>query len=199
MDKVIASFRRSGYNLLAQLLHRNLETGCSNYEQLHYSHSSVPVRPFICVHRGILPTMLSYYRMRERFGIGECSFYCFLRERADLLPKATGCAVLYNGSLRTEAHYPKYDARPLPQVWLDFTSEARASAKLQFSYQQVVENPYGVCKKVALAFNVQPRIGEFVPVLNRVGWIPVEEQPVAVSSADYKLLAQYEEQLCERL
>jgi len=189
----IVSFRRSGYNLAAKLLWQNAETGLDNYEGLHFSHSHMPAGPFLHIYRPLLPVMLSYYRMRERFGIGECSFTDFLRAPESMLPTSKTCDVQYNGEQRTEAHQHKRSAVPLSLQWLLRNDAWRRAARLHVSYEMVCTEPLRFVHMVSAAFGVPLKMG-FKPVLERVGWWASQEAPVEATEQDYVYLQQLQDE-----
>lgn len=189
----IVSFRRSGYNYLANLLWRNLENSWADYEELHYSHSRVCPEPYVCVTRDLLPTMLSWYRIKGRFGVGECSFSEFIRTAVADLPVATACDVHYNGRRVTESHRTQDSVLTLPELWSASTSLFLLQAKLSLHYNSLVRDPLRCVQAVSEVFSC-PMRGAFDPVLERVGWWPAKEEQPSVVRSDLELLQSVQDQ-----
>lgn len=194
MHPYIVSFRRSGYNLLANLLHTNLETGVHEYEDLHYSHTRMPVQPYIAVVRALLPTMVSFYKLKGRFGIGECGFGHFIRIPQKYLATTDECDVRYNGNRRCDAATlpSTYRELTLPEQWCELTPKFAEGAYLCFAYHDLTDRPLQVVHKVAEAFHLAKK-PPFKPIDNKVGWTPDPGIQVDIEPADYVLLAKLED------
>ena len=190
MAKIVA-FRRAGTHALASLLHRNLDTGLPSYEDLHYSHSRIPEGPFVHVHRPLLPVALSFWRMRERFGIARSvSFAELLREPMDNLPRAESAATLHNGALDMEVHRVQCELT-MPNMWLRDTKRFAAEAAVNVKYSAVQEYPLLVVETVMHRLGLQ-RQSRFCLIHDRVGWWPKSEVHPAVTYLDLCLLDQVE-------
>jgi len=189
----IVSFRRSGLHYLAELLFRNLETGAPDREALHYSHSRVPGSPYVCIYRQAFPTLLSFWRMRRRFGV-ECSFADLLRVPFVELPSAPGGAYL-DGAYVADAARPAV-AQPLLDAWLSDTLRFLRGCAVAVPYDGAVAEPLRAVEAVQSALQLRRKPDFSVPFA-RVGWAPAAEEAPDVSEADLRLVAVAERQLRE--
>lgn len=198
MVPLIVSFRRTGTHALAKLLHQNLRTGKDSYENLHYSHSRIPATPYIHIWRPILPTMLSMWQMRERFGVRvDTPFSRFIRAPYPDLFVADACKVDLDGVERTDAHRIKgWDDEPLsiPERWLRDTNRFAANAAINVSYHAISDCPLRVISATAMVFELEP-VGELKLLRERVGWVPSVETDPGVVSADLLHLQKFEQVL----
>ena len=170
----IVAFRRTGTHFLANLLARNLQTP-QTPEDMHYSHSQMPAKRFITIWRPLLPTMLSMYKMRERFGIARsCGFTDMVLLPIQQLPKTSTCDVLHYGKKVEQAHELPCQDKSLLELWREHTLEFARNAFICFRYCNVIADPLTAIRTVAKAFSIGTT-ETFMPVTERVGWFSVKE------------------------
>jgi hypothetical protein len=197
----IVSHTRTGTHLLAKLIHSNFTTGLDDYEKLHFSHSRIPMNaeaaplPYIHLWRPIYPVMLSIWRVREHLGIHkDVSFSTILRTVWSDMKRSESCETLFNGEQRNLVCPPRDFDDTLPDRWLKLTRYFREHAYIEFSYQDVVDRPWEVLRRIANRFSKwSARKTEFTPVLQRVGWYSTADEQPKITAADMKLLEGYEE------
>lgn len=189
----IMSFRRTGTNLLAKLLHDNLVTSAAEYAQLHCSHSTVPSEKFIATYRPLLPTMMSLYHMRERFGVQlSVSFEDFIRVPYDKLPEATTCASFIDGTPSLVCFRLPFTV-PLPQAWVHDTTRFAEQASVVVHYSAMLEQPLRVVQAVAGALHL-PMRGSFTVPQSRVGLWPSDESDIPIDLDDVRYLQRIQDQ-----
>lgn len=192
---MIVSFRRSGTHLLAELLFRNLETGAKSAEELHFSHSTLPDFPYVCVWRPILPTALSFWRMRERFGLAKSvTFSQMVQEPWAHLEKCEDASALLNGVFVSQAT-KQLDFGSFCEAWLNDTQRFVANSRIHVRYSALVERPYDVVREIAREMRLKRRSSEFQLVHERVGWAAVHEEQPVVQEADLLKLSRTEAML----
>jgi hypothetical protein len=191
---LICAFRRSGTHYAAKLIQENLDTGIDDYEKLHGSHSRALAQPYICIRRHIVPTMISYYKMRERFGIHRSvTFTEMITAKAKDLRKAEACDVLRDGERVTKAHVPDYGEWTLPEAHRFIGIRLARHALRTYQYNDIVDDPYAFVRSVMRAFKLHMRPDRaFSDIKSRVGWVPtIDSETVELTSDDYRLLSSY--------
>lgn len=192
----IVSHTRAGVHYLASLLFANIETGAASYEELHYSHTRVPVCSYIHLYRQLLPTVLSMWRVRDHLGVAQSvSFSDYIRTPMDRLLKAESGPAYYNGEYTERVCAPSiaYKGTVLER-WLEYTHKFQATTDLSVSYEEVVAAPKAAVELVACAYGLRCKPG-FTAVVGPVGWQPSREEKPSVSSDDLLLIRRFQCQL----
>lgn len=187
------SHTRAGVHYLAALLHANLETGAGSYEELHYSHTRVPEGPYLHLHRRLLPTAVSMWRVRDHLGVNrDIPFADYIRTPMHQLPPAESGPAYLNGEYSERVCAPpvQYCGTVLER-WLEYTSRFEGSSiDLSLSYEEVVAAPEAAVELAARAFGLARRGAFEVPGL--VGWQPACVERPAVSADDLLLMRRFQ-------
>jgi len=184
--------------LLAKLLWLNLETGASEYEQLHFSHSRVPHgHAYVHLFRPALPTMVSQWKVREHAGVAaSVTFGDMLRVPWFDLPISTnGGGAVFNGAPDNRVCVQRIFHGTALDRWLEYTLRFAASAALNVNYYDVVRDPEAVVRDCAHTLHFGRKRTPFARVEDRVGWwVPGAVDP-RVTDADLELIEQYQQKL----
>lgn len=197
----IVSHIRTGTHYLCSLLHRNLETGAADYEELHYSHSRLPPNgeKYIHIHRPLFSVLLSVWRIREHAGLhGSVSFSDLVHTPHSDLPRTSSCEAVFNGERWDRVCPPKgyLPEETFPEHWLRMMRLFDASAHASYSYDLAVNCPLHVVEDVSQKFGVA-KVPGFAPVLSRVGWWPAKQETPEVTEQDMRRIEAIQAQWCD--
>lgn len=196
----IVSFRRTGTHLLAKLLHSNAETGAESYTELHFSHSKLSPRPYVATLRAVYPTMVSMWRMRDRFLVPRSvSFSDFVRRPFDSLVGDVAPRVVLDGVPVPDGERGPFScATSLAEKWAVDTIRFAEGAAVVVPYTLMVDDPLCAVGCVCTALSLKRRSG-FTPVLHRVGYWSLDEEDPVVTLSDFRYLQEFQEHVDSRL
>lgn len=182
------------------LIYSSFRTPYRHYADMFDTHQPTTRKENVLTIQMIRPAtevMLSLYRMRSRFGIGNVSFADFLRTPYVAMPKVSQCRIIKrfpNEELYTECTHmlSPVDKRPLDH-WQYVVRNHCECADIQIQFSELVSEPQRIIEMIAKAVS-WPFVVESVQLpKERVGWFDPNEQEISATKSDVALMAAYDQ------
>lgn len=136
------------------------------------------------IYRAVFPTMLSMWRLRERFGVAKrVTFSQFLREPWASLPKTSKSACESAHGVDAAIAPPRLEAETALDRYVAALQLFR-DAPVQISYYKATTKPRETVRYIAGALGATMRLS-FTPVLERVGYWPATEDTPDIQGQDW--------------